>query len=139
MNFIFWWLWLSDIQDRQDQTNNLIAQNNRLLEKIRRLQLTPVQRAREDALRAAEAQLEAERNKTRNIVVWCIFVPIAILLVMYCLSGTPAQATTPVPSYQTTTEIAPTPTPTPTTFAPRAQLVRLPVPLPPTNLNEGMR
>ena len=53
--FNFWeWLWLSDIRDKQDRTNDL-------LEQIRYLQLTPAQRAAEEA---KKAELARERNKT---------------------------------------------------------------------------
>jgi hypothetical protein len=49
----FWniieWCQLNDIKDGQRNANHLLAQNNALLEQIRRLQMSPAERAAEDA------------------------------------------------------------------------------------------
>jgi hypothetical protein len=131
MNWGFWeWCRLNDIAQQQQQANELLAQNNQLLEKIRRLQLTPAQRAREDALRAAEAQLalEEERAKERReaIAIVAILAFIGIVFIAAWIAGT-----LNLVHASPDTAVVAQPTPTPIVqvqpgYAPKAELVRLP-------------
>jgi UDP:flavonoid glycosyltransferase YjiC (YdhE family) len=123
--FLEWWQ-LNDLRCQQQQTNDLMEQNNQLLEKIRRMQLTPAQRAREDVLRAAEAQLATEKEKKttqRFYLIWSL-----ILVVCISLATWTGWASQPHP---TTTAYLEGPSPTPTVqaqpdYAPRAELVHSP-------------
>ena len=98
-----------------------MEENNQLLEQIRRMQLTPAQRAREDALRAAEAQLAAERRK-QNTRCALILSAIVVCIVVLGSWVSPSHA-----AVHTTVEPIATPiVQTQPGYAPRAELVRLP-------------
>jgi hypothetical protein len=152
-NLIEWWQ-LDNIQGKQQRTNDLMAQNNQLLEQIRRLQLTPEQLAIEEAQRAAAARAQAERDR-RN-TGWClglgavIIIAFLIWAVAFAASRS-SPATSAVPANEqypgaiyigpaATPEIQPTATPAATPDdhpAPRAQLVKLPPRRPPTTKEMG--
>jgi hypothetical protein len=114
----------------QQQHNALLQQQNELLEQIRRNQLTPAQRAAEDALRArkamllaAEAQLAAEKRKKQDLIA-CIAcaVGLGLIVLFWAFSihnGPTSSQTTSV--QPTETPVQPTETP-----APHAELVQLP-------------
>jgi hypothetical protein len=106
---------------QQRQTNDLMEQNNQLLEQIRRMQLTPAQRAREDALRAAEAQLAAERRKQ---TIRCVLILSAIVFCLVVLGSwtSPSHAAVHAAVEPRATPIVETQS----GYAPRAELVRLP-------------
>jgi hypothetical protein len=152
-----WQLWANGQKQRRTndllaQNNALQAQNNALLEQIRRNSLTPAQRAAEDqqrarlaALRAAEEQLETERQN--KIIKWCVIAVSVVVLLAVIFSSMTTHARTevfapdaPAVSDATPTpSIAPEPSPTPQLVtnqqelesmgekpAPRAELIKLP-------------
>jgi hypothetical protein len=86
LQFLFGW-WVLSNQDETNEklqcANDLQQQNNQLLEQIRRLQLTPEQRAAEDkqreqlaARREAEAQLAQEREHTAYYLIFCFLTAV---------------------------------------------------------------
>jgi hypothetical protein len=71
---------LRNIRQQQEQTNEL-------LEQIRRLQLTPIDRIAEDRQRAAEAKAEAARaNRDTFLALGIGFSIVAIGLIAFLLS-----------------------------------------------------
>jgi hypothetical protein len=122
----FDWVMLSN----QWRTNRILEENaelanqtNQLLEQIRRQQLTPAERTREDqqrarakVLRAAEEQLEREQQHT--IGFWALFFLTAVIGLFAISSALQAH---PGTQAQAIPVAAPSPD-----YAPRAELVRLP-------------
>jgi hypothetical protein len=101
IQFLFGWWVLSNqdetnqklqhANDLQRRANELQQQNNALLEQIRRMQLTPAQRAAEDkrreqlaARREAEAQLALERKHT--LYFWMLF-GITVLIGLFAIGA----------------------------------------------------
>jgi hypothetical protein len=73
-----WQLWRNNRQQRQ--TNDLLAQNNQLLEQIRRNTLTPAQRAAEDHQRALDDAADAAREKENLKLVGLILLVIGLVV-----------------------------------------------------------
>jgi hypothetical protein len=125
--------WDCCILANQWQTNKelqrlgeLQQQNNALLEQIRRMQLTPAQRAAEDQqrarlkiLHAAEAQLAREREHTAYFLILCFLT----MVIGFIAIGSALQAHPAVQAIPAQVQTTATPKPD---YAPRAELVRLP-------------
>jgi hypothetical protein len=75
---------------RLDENNEALAENNRLLEKIRRQLLTPAERAAEDKARAvAKAAAEARRKReNKMILISGLGVLVFICILSYAHPGT---------------------------------------------------
>jgi hypothetical protein len=97
-------------QKRINESNALLAENNALLEKIRRQLLTPAERAAEDAARrAAQAAAEAKRKAQLKTDLWVAAIVVAIgtfFIVGACMH---AAASSQMPTVQSVTEPQPTP------------------------------
>ncbi len=119
-------LWCNNRQQRR--TNDLLEQNNQLLEKIRRLQLTPAERAKEDAQRAAaHARLAAERArdiKCGGVLLLGLGLVVLALFLWGKMANVANHPNHPVASPAIETA-APASQPT-HDWAPRAELVRQP-------------
>jgi hypothetical protein len=68
-------------EDRDQEHNRLLKENNRLLEELRRNSLSPEARAAEDAIIAAKAKAEKDRQKRNTRFLW-IFLGVIFLIVL---------------------------------------------------------
>lgn len=116
----FWniieWCQLNDIKDGQRNANDLLAQNNALLEQIRRLQMTPAERAAEDAerKRIAEAKKARDARDAKTTLIACLCVLSLIFIIIICASATSQSGPAgPVVHTEWTPPPAPMPQPTP--------------------------